>query len=112
MDISEDRPTVVHMEIHDCLLIGDILGQAYKIANSFIYSPPKGQTTNTEHCAIPTGAIQKRSLVTVKRYTPFDVEILTSDWRRGLITLKILKCFLSCFKMKEQELKVLAMDIL
>ena len=67
------------MKIHDTLLLGDIITLAQKLVNSFIYAPPEGKTTDTEHCAIPRRGIQKRSMVTLKGYTRFDVEVLSSE---------------------------------
>ena len=79
METHDDNPSVIRMEIHGTLLLGDIITLAHKLVNSFIYAPPEGQTTDTEHCAIPKGAIQKRSMVTLKGYTRFDVEVLSSE---------------------------------
>ena len=79
METHDDNPSVIRMEIHNTLLLGDIITLAHKLVNSFIYAPPEGQTTDTEHCAIPKGAIQKRSMVTLKGYTRFDVEVLSSE---------------------------------
>ena len=78
-ETHDDNPSVIRMEIHDTLLLGNILTLAQKLVNPFIYAPPEGQTTDRERCAIPEGAIQQRSMVTLKGYTPFDVEVLSSE---------------------------------